>query len=77
MINFGILAHDTELPKRFYDGSVRQSLINAEKKLAELQEEMDAINDDYIQDSDHPQFKRYQDLDSEIFSLENELKVLR
>ena len=77
MINFGILAHDTELPKRFYDGSVRQSLINAEKKLTELQEEMDAISDDYIQDSDHPQFKRYQDLDSEIFSLEKELEVLR
>ena len=77
MINFAILAHDTELPKRFYDGSVRQSLINGGKKLAELQEEMDAISDDYIQDSDHPQFKRYQDLDSEIFSLEKELEVLR
>ena len=44
MINFAILAHDTELPKRFYDGSVRQNLINAEKKVAELEEEMAAIN---------------------------------
>ena len=77
MINFAILAHDTELPKRFYDGSVRQNLINAEKKVAELEEEMAAINEDDIQNPGARDFERYQNLDSELFTAEKELKVLR
>ena len=74
MINFAILAHDTELPKRFYDGSVRQSLINAEKKVAKLEDKLDRKEYKIDEGENLPD---YQDLDSQLFRAGEELEVLR
>lgn len=82
MINFAILAHDTELPKRFYDGSVRQNLINAEKKVAELEDKLDREEykqvDEYGDEIDAGEnLPDYRDLNSQLFRAGKELEVLR
>ena len=82
MINFAILAHDTELPKRFYDGSVRQNLINAEKKVAKLEDKLDREEykqvDEYGDEIDAGEnLPDYRDLDSQLFKAGKELEVLR
>lgn len=66
MVNFAILAHDTELPKRFYDGSVRQSLINAEQKVDKLQEEIDKVVNDDAEDKYYDLTKRQRDAEEEV-----------
>lgn len=76
MINFAILAHDTELPKRFYDGSVRQSLINAEKKVDKLEEERDRLETNEAE-RDDPGARKWYDVERELSAAENELEVLR
>lgn len=82
MINFAILAHDTELPKRFYDGSVRQSLINAEKKVAELEDKLDRKEykqvDEYGDEIDEGKnLPDYRDLAKQLDAAESEMNVLR
>jgi hypothetical protein len=73
MINFAILAHDTELPKRFYDGSVRQSLINAEKKVDKLRDERDKAGE--IDEGET--FDDFYDLQKQLNAAESEIDVLR
>ena len=72
MINFAILAHDTELPKRFYDGSVRQSLINAEKKVDKLRDERDKAAEIYEGET----FDDFYDLQKQLAAAESEMDVL-
>ena len=73
MINFAILAHDTELPKRFYDGSVRQSLINAEKKVNQIDEKLLSYD---IGDMENQEAREYGDLLAEQNNLNSEIEVL-
>ena len=74
MINFAILAHDTELPKRFYDGSVRQSLINAEKKVNQIDEKLLSYD---IGNMENQEAREYGDLLAEQNNLNSEIEVLR
>ena len=76
MINFAILAHDTELPKRFYDGSVKQSFKSAEQKVDKLEKEMDELSTETDDPGDRePQ--RYYDVVKELNDAKKEIEILR
>ena len=74
MINFAILAHDTELPKRFYDGSVRQNFNGTEQKIDKLQDEINLLE---IDETDDPDVRDYYDVVKELDAAESEMDVLR
>ncbi len=76
MINFAILAHDTELPKRFYDGSVRQNFNSTEQKIDKLQDELNLLERDEAETED-PGARDYYDVVKELDAAEKKLDVLR